>query len=176
MDLHGAFDLQASQATTSSPPQKRGPLKTRKVTIRLTERLHGQLEAATERPGVGKSMVVETALETFLNPTPSAGELARERFDDMQARFDRLEQDLRIVSETLALHARYHLAIMPPLPQSRQQAAVRIGDARFKALGAQVDRRLRLGRPLMRETIDHLHATVTGQGESPPHAEGPKGS
>jgi MFS family permease len=176
MDLHGTFDLQASQPTTSPPPQKRDSLKTRKVTIRLTEKLHEQLEAATERPGVGKSMIVETALEGFLNPTPSPEELTRERFDDMHARFDRLEQDMRIVAETMALHARYHLAIMPPLPQSRQQEAVRIGDERFKILAAQVNRRVRLGRPLMRETIGRLSATEAGQMEPLPDAEGPNGS
>jgi len=174
MDLHGTFALQAGQPTTSSQPQKRDPLKTRKVTIRLTEKLHERLEAATERPGVGKSMVVETALEGFLNPPPSAEEPARELFDEMHARFDRLERDMQIMAETMALHARYHLAIMPPLPQSRQQESVRIGDERFKILAAQVDRRVRLGRPLMRETIDRLSATEAGQMESLRDAEGPK--
>lgn len=136
MDIHGAFELQGSQSgpALSPSPQKRSSLKTRKVTIRLTEKLHEQLEAATKRPGVGKSMVVESALEGFLNPAPSAEELMRERSDDISVRFDRLEHDLRIMAETIALHARYHLAIMPPLPPSCQREAIRIGDERFKIL------------------------------------------
>jgi hypothetical protein len=48
--------------------EKRKSLATRKVTVRLTEEVCEQLQAATERPGVGKSMVVEAALERFLSP------------------------------------------------------------------------------------------------------------
>ena len=63
------------------------------------------------------------------------------------------------MAETVALHARYHLAVMPPLPQARQQEAAHLGDERFKVLAEQVDRRVRHGRPLMQETIDRLDST-----------------
>ena len=63
---------------------------------------------------------------------------------------------MRIVAETVALHARYHLTVVPPLPESRQREAVVLGDERFKVLAEQVDRRVRLGRPLMQETINRL--------------------
>jgi predicted MFS family arabinose efflux permease len=58
--------------------------------------------------------------------------------------------------ETVALHARYHLTVVPPLPESRQRGAVVLGDERFKVLAEQVDRRVRLGRPLIQETINRL--------------------
>jgi len=125
----------------------------------LTEELHDQLQAATERPGVGKSMVVETALENLLNPQPAVKDPARHSFDELNARFESLHRELRVVAETVALHARYHLAVMPPLPQPQQRAACMLGDARFKVLADQVDRRVRLGQPLIQETIDRLHAT-----------------
>jgi MFS family permease len=173
MDPHGAFDLQASRPAASSSPHKRSPLKTRKVTIRLTEKLHEQLEVATERPGVGKSMVVEAALEGFLNPAPTVEEPVRERHDDISVRFDRLEQDMRIMAETIALHARYQLAIMPPLSLSHQREAIRIGNERFEILAKQVDRRVRSGRPLMQETIDRLNLADTGGVEPPSGGEGP---
>src|SRR5437868_8702612 len=71
MQLHGEPDLEASQAAVAkSSLHKRNSPATRKVTIRITEEIHKQLEAATERPGVGKSMVVEAALAQFLNPRP----------------------------------------------------------------------------------------------------------
>src|SRR6185312_5997726 len=38
-------------------------------------------------------------------------------------------------------------------------AACMLGDARFKVLADQVDRRVRLGQPLIQETIDRLYAT-----------------
>ena len=135
------------------------------MTVRLTEELYDRLCTATERPGIGKSMVVEAALEHFLSAAPSAEDVIRERFDDMGVRFDRLERDMRMVAETVALHARYHLAVLPPISQSRQREAVLLGDERFKVLAEQVDRRVRLGQPLMQETIDRLNSRNSGESQ-----------
>ena len=157
MQLHSEVDMQASHAEVdASPISALRPKRNRKVTVRLTEELYNRFAAATERPGVGKSMVVEAALERFLSVAPSIEDTVRDRFDDMDDKLVRLEQNMRIMAETVALHARYHLAVMPPLPQARQQEAARLGDERFKVLAEQVDRRVRQGRPLMQETIDRL--------------------
>jgi hypothetical protein len=159
MQLHGGPDLEASQAAAvQSSPRKRKSSVTRKVTIRITESLHEQLEAATERPAVGKSMVVEAALAQFLNPRPPENP-GRQDFDDIHARFDSLERNLRTIAETVALHARYHLTVMPPLPQQQQREVCQLGDERFKVLAEQVDQRVRQDRPLIQETIDRLDAT-----------------
>ena len=115
-------------------------------------------DIAADRPGVGKSMLVEAAIERFLAPAPSVEAMLRERLDDMHARFDRLEHDMRMVAETVALHARYQLAVTPPVPQERQREAILLGDARFKVLAEQVDRRVQQRRPLMQETIDALRS------------------
>jgi hypothetical protein len=158
VQLHSELEMQAGQAEAKAPPiSERKPKRTRKVTVRLTEELYNRLSVATERPGLGKSMVVEAALEGFLSPNSSVQDVVQERFDDMDVKFDRLKRDVRIMAETIALHARYHLSVMPPLPQSRQQEAVLLGDERFKVLAEQVDRRVRLGLPLMQETIDRLN-------------------
>ena len=55
------------------------------------------VDVATDRPGVGKSMLVEAALEHFLNPAPSVEALMRERLDDMHDRFDDLARDMRMM-------------------------------------------------------------------------------
>jgi hypothetical protein len=159
MQLHSEVDVQAGRAEAEDlPVSKRGPKRSRKVTVRLTEELYERLSSTTTRPGLGKSMVVEAALERFLNSAPSVEDVVQERLDDMDVRFDRLEHDVRIMAETVALHARYHLSVMPPMPQSRQQEAALLGDERFMVLAEQVDRRVRQGRPLMHETIDRLHS------------------
>src|ERR1700752_4503739 len=163
MQLHSEVDMQASDAHAEAlSASKRGPKRSRKVTVRLTEELYNRFAAATERPGVGKSMVVEAALERFLCVAPSIEDTVRDRFDDMDDKLDRLERNMRIMAETVALHARYHLAVMPPLPQSRQQESARLGDERFKVLAEQVDRRVRQGRSLMQETIDPLDSIDCG--------------
>ena len=159
MQLHGDIDLEASQTSVAkSSPRKRKSQVTRKVTVRITEKIHEQLQAATERPGVGKSMVVEAALAQLLDPRPS-GSTTQHSFSEFHARFDSLERDLRTIAETVALHARYHLAVMPPLPQPQQREACQLGDERFKVLAEQVDQRVRQDRPLIQETIDRLNAT-----------------
>ncbi len=163
MQLHSEVDMQVSDAYAEAPSaSKRRPKRSRKVTVRLTEELYNRFAAATERPGVGKSMVVEAALERFLSVAPSIEDTVRGRFDDMDDKLDRLERNVRVMAETVALHARYHLAVMPPLPLSRQQEATRLGDERFKVLAMQVDRRVRQGRPLMQETIDRLNSSDCG--------------
>ena len=135
MQLHSELDVQASEAEAPvSSSRKEDRMATRKVTVRLTEKLHTQLEVATDRPGVGKSMVVAAALEQFMKPAASTEELVLERFDEMNTRFDRLEHDIRSLAETVALHARYHFSVMPPLPQAEQREACARGDARFRAL------------------------------------------
>lgn len=139
------------------PSRRRKTSARRKVTVRLSEGVCGRLDVATDRPGVGKSMFVEAALEHFLNPVPSVETFVQERFDEMHARFDRFEHDMRMMAETVALQARYQLAVTPPIPQERQREAILIGDERFKVLAEQVDRRVRQHRPLMQETIDRLN-------------------
>ena len=156
MQLHGELDVQASQTDAAVSSRKRKSKAARKVTVRITEEVYEQLQAATERPGVGKSMVVEAALERFLSPRAPVEDLLRKQFDQIHARLERFDSDLRIIAETVALHARYHLTVLPPLPESQQHEACLRGDERFKVLAEQVDRRVRLGRPLMQETIDRL--------------------
>ena len=133
----------------------------RKISVRLSEEVVERLEAAAQRPGASKTMIVEAALDRFLDPgaeTIDDATLLR-RLDCMSRQLEQLERDLRIVNETVALHARYHLAITPPLPQSQQRAACALGLERFEEFAAQVGRRVHLGTPLMRETMDRLSAT-----------------
>ncbi len=152
------LDAQADRVDVR-PSRKLKTSARRKVTVRLSEGVCGRLDVATDRPGVGKSMLVEAALEHFLNPVPSVEAPLCERLDDIHARFDHLEREMRMIAETVALHARYHLTAIPPLPQARQREAIILGDERFKVLAGQVDRRVREHRPLMRETIDRLSST-----------------
>ena len=170
MQLYSEVDMQASDAHVEAlSASRRRPKRSRKVTVRLTEELYNRFSAATERPGVGKSKVVEAALERFLSVAPSIEDTVRDRFDDMDDKLDRLERNMRIMAETVALHARYHLAVMPPLPQSRQQESARLGDERFKVLAEQVDRRVRQGRSLMQETIDRLDSIDCGANDISRH-------
>ena len=130
----------------------------RKITVQLSEQVVERLETAAEQPGTSKAAIVESALERFLDPEA-------ETIDDatllrgMSQQLAQLERELRIVNEVVALHARYHLTVTPPLPQAHQRAACVLGLERFEVFAAQVGRRVHLGTPLMRETMDRLSAT-----------------
>jgi len=170
MQPYGEVHMQVSQAEAPKPK------RSRKVTVRLTDELYNRFSAATERPGFGKSMLVEAALERFLSPAPSVEDIVHERFDDMDGRFERLQHEIRMMAETIALHARYHLSVVPPLSPERQQEAAILGDERFKVLAGQVDRRVRSERPLMQETIGRLHSAERSHSEPTMSERDPKRS
>jgi MFS family permease len=158
MQINAEIAVEPTQTEAQVSPRKRKSRAVRKVTVRLAEEVCEQLQAAADRPGVGKSMIVDAALERFLSPRAPVEDLVEQHFDNLHARFDSLQHDMRMIAETVALHARYHLTVTPALPQSRQQEACVLGDERFKILAEQVDRRVRQRRPLMQETIDRLNS------------------
>jgi len=134
-----------------------------KVTVQLSERIIERLKAAAERQGATKAAIVEAVLDNFLSSQVDALESVKDgaalrRLNWMSRQLEQLERDLRIVNEIVALHARYHLTVTPPLPSSQQSAACALGLERFEAFAAQVGRRVHLGAPLMRETLERLGA------------------
>jgi hypothetical protein len=133
----------------------------RKICVYVTEELATRLAAAARERGATKSGLVEVALDRFLSATDQHDERAslERRLTWMSRQLEQLDRDLRIVNETAAMHARFHLAVTPPLPKAAQQAACTAGSARFEEFAAQVGRRVHLGKPLMRETLDRLSVT-----------------
>jgi hypothetical protein len=137
MQLQRELDAQTSRGEAAVSTSRKGQSsKTRKVTVRLSEALHERLQLATERPGVGKSMMIEDALDRFSDHVPPIEDLVGERFDEMPVRFDRPERNMHMMAETASLHARYHLALMPVLSQSRQHEASRVYDRYSRGLMA----------------------------------------
>ena len=131
----------------------------RKVSVRLSPQLFERLQAAADSQAWTKTAIVEAALARFLSPKPQCDEENKllRRFEHQ---LEQIERDLRLVNETVTLHARYHLTVMPPMPEAQQRAACILGLERFEAFAAQVGTRVRLGTPLMKETIDRLGPTT----------------
>jgi hypothetical protein len=165
---HVAFDpVQRNQrfedsrkANSPSTAFKRNSTMKPRLDVHLSEPTSARLAAAAKLPGATKSAIVEAALDRFLNPVDQIGDsttVAR-RLASMSRQLDRLDRDLRIVSETVALMARFHLAVTPPLPAAAQRAACTLGAERFDEFAAQVKRRVHLGTPLMRQTMERVGA------------------
>ena len=133
-----------------------------KVSAYLSEDVARRLDVAAVHQSTSKSRIIETALARYLDPSGDTSDSVSvlRRLNWMSRQLEQLDRDLRIVSETTALHARYHLAVTPPLPVAEQPAACLLGAERFDVLAAQVGRRVHLGPPLMRETMDRSSVTT----------------
>src|ERR1700730_2305313 len=101
------------------------------LSVNLSEQVVERLEAAAKRPGASKTAIVEPALDYFLSADTNNHAALLRRLNWMSRQLEQLERDLRIVNETVALHARYHLTVTPPLPQSQHRPACVLGLERF---------------------------------------------
>src|SRR5262249_61512950 len=88
------------------------------------------------------------------------------RLDLLTRQGERLERDVSVVAETVALFVRFWLTVTPPLPQSAQVAAQAKGRERFESFLEALGRRLSKGRSVLREvSLDRLNGTLPrGQG------------
>ena len=130
----------------------------RKICVYVGEELVTRLAAAAGQRGATKSGLVGAALERFLDVTGDQDDRhgMDERLAQMGQQLDQLTRELKFVSETVAMHARYHLTVTPALPDAARSTACRIGAARFDEFVTQVARRIDQEKPLVRETLDRL--------------------
>ena len=136
-----------------------------RVGVYLSEQMATRLAAAAKRPGATKSALVEAALDGFLGSDDDVGDSATvaRRLAGLSRQLEELDRNLKIAIETAAVHARFHLAVTPPLPAAALAAACGLGVERFEEFAAQVGRRVDLGVPLIQETIDRIGAARAGR-------------
>jgi hypothetical protein len=131
-----------------------------RIGVYVSEQMAARLTAAAKRSGKSKSALVEAALAQFLGASDDTTDLPIDRRLSLMSRqLEELDRGLRIVNETVALQARFHLAVTPVLPAADQRAACVLGSERFDELATQVKRRVQLGTSLMQETMDRLGTT-----------------
>src|SRR6266478_7060461 len=152
----------APRMTALSCVQARCPMKPR-VGVYLSEQMAARLAEAAKRPRATKSALVEAALDRFLGSYDDIGDTATvaHHLAGLSRQLEELDRNLRIANETVALHARFHLAVTPLLPAAEQGTACALGAERFEEFAAQVGRRVDLGVALIQETIDRVSATRT---------------
>jgi MFS family permease len=134
-----------------------------RVGVYLSEGTAARLAEAAKSPRATKSALVEAALDRYFgsdDDTSDTATVAR-HLAGLSRQLEELDRNLRIANETAALHARFHLAVTPLMPAGEQGAACMLGTERFEEFAAQVGRRVDLGVPLIRETIDRVSATRT---------------
>src|SRR5882672_837636 len=134
-----------------------------RVGVYLSESTAARLAEAAKNPRATKSALVEAALDRYFGSDDAIGDTAAvsRYLAGLSRQLEQLDRNLRIANETAALHARFHLAVTPLMPAGEQGAAYALGAERFEEFAAQVGRRVDLGLPLIRETIDRVSATRT---------------
>lgn len=152
------------------------------LTVYLTPELLDLLVAQARRRGVPKSTVAEAAIASFLTPDAAQQQEAAlgRRLDRINRHAERLERDLEVAVEMLALFVRTWMAATPALPDAAQAAARARSRDRYERFVETLARRLASGRSLSRELILELDAaqaappsergagvTTSGPGDAP---------
>ena len=133
-------------------------MKKDRLNVYFDPTLTAELESLAARRQVSKSQIVEAALASYLSPD---GDDQREaaivrRLDRLTRAVERLERDLSISIEALALFVKFWLTTTPPLPDTMRDAAHAKGRERYEGFVEALGRRLAKGNTLTREVSKEL--------------------
>ncbi len=112
----------------------------------------------SDRKGISRSSVADAALLSFLSPDGAdrmEAAFAR-RLDRLTRQVQRLERDVAIGTETLALFIRFWLTVAPSLPADAQASAQTKGRERYENFVEALARRLAKGQTLLQEIPDDI--------------------
>ena len=132
------------------------------LSVYLEPDLKRALDAYADRRGQSRSLIAEAAIASFLSPDADEQREAAisKRLDRLDRRMTRLERDVGIGVEMIAMFVRFWLSNTPPPPESERAAMRRRGGDRYDAFMEALGRRLAKG-PKVRQEI----------GEDFPHQE-----
>ena len=108
-----------------------------------------------------KASIVDAALAAFLSPQPEEPPQTAllKRLDRIDKQIDRLEEDLEIASETLALFIQYFMIVTPAVSDRDRAAAQAKGRERFDGFLRQVAKRIASGQMSTRDILMAAHTT-----------------
>lgn len=125
--------------------------KKHRLSVYLEPYLKRRLADFANRREQSTSLIAEAAIASFLSPDADDRKEAAivKRLDRIDSQCQRLERDLGITNETLALFIRFWLNSTVPLPEESQVAARRKGEERYgyflRALGRRISKGENLG-------------------------------
>lgn len=134
------------------------PRKKKKVTAYLDPDVEKALAEFAARRDQSQSMIVEAAIASFLSPDDAERREAvvARRLDQLDRRMTRLERDLGVAVESLAVFIRFWLTTTPALPEPAAQAARAKAGERYEAFIAALGRRLAQGPKLRQEVSEDV--------------------
>jgi predicted transcriptional regulator len=118
------------------------------------------LAAYADRRGRSRSLIAEAAIASFLSPDADEQREAAiaKRLDRLDRRTTRLERDVGIGVEMIALFVRFWLSNTPPPPEAERTAMRRQGGDRYDAFMDALGRRLAKGPKVGQEINEDVGA------------------
>jgi DNA-binding transcriptional MocR family regulator len=112
-----------------------------------------QIADLADRKKLSRSAIVEAAVASFLSPDGADRREAAftRRLDRLSRQVQRLERNVAVSTEALALFVRFWLAITPPLSSDGQAAAQAKGRERYDGFIEALGKRLQKGHSLLQE-------------------------
>jgi hypothetical protein len=135
-----------------------------RLSVYLDPDTMAQINELAHRKKQPRSLIAEAAISSFITPDDSDRQEAAlvRRLDLLSRQGERLERDLSIAVEAIALFIKFWLTVTPPLPDSAQAAAQAKGRERFESFLETLGRRLARGKSVLREvSIDRVNGEVS---------------
>ncbi|MBB4095809.1 CopG family transcriptional regulator [Ochrobactrum pecoris] len=134
--------------------------KKQRLSVYLEPDVMKALAAHAARRGHSMSLVAEAGIASFLSPDAAERQEAAttKRLDQIDRRMTRIERDVGISVETLAIFVRFWLTTTPALPEPAAQAARAKAGERYEAFIAALGRRLAGGPKLRQEISEDIEA------------------
>ena len=141
-----------------------------RMNVYLPSDLMKDITELAERKKLSRSAIVEAAVASFLSPDGADKREAAfaRRLDRLSRQVQRMERDLGVTAETLALFVRFWLTITPPLPPDAQSAAQIKGRERYEGFVETLGRRLQKGQSFLKEIPDDVAGFSQGDEEKEP--------
>jgi Ribbon-helix-helix protein, copG family len=148
----------------------------KRYNVGLSRSLARKLESLAAGRHCGKSALIEEALKLALEPQamPGIDDAMARRLDLLNRTITRIDRDIAITAETVALFVRYFLTITPPLPENEQEPARLLGRKRFDVFVDEIARRMGSDRRLATEVLARLNKNEPDQFATPSYASEPR--
>ena len=132
--------------------------KKTKISAYLDPEVMTMLSDYAARRDQSQSMIAEAAIASFLSPDAAERREAAigKRLDQLDRRMTRLERDVGIAVETLAVFIRFWLTTTPALPEPAAQAARAKAGERYESFITALGRRLAKGPTLRQEVPEDV--------------------
>lgn len=141
-----------------------------RLSVYLDAEMMARLEKLATKERAAKSAIAEAAIVSFLTSDDADRweAVVTRRLDRLTRSVDRMERDLEISVEALALYIRAWLTATPSLPDGAQAPAQAKGRERYESFIDALGRRLAKGQRLAQDLSEDMSRPLGKVGEPIP--------